>query len=533
MSRRIILSDSESERSGDGKNSPSRGGGESEDVNTNELTLSKKILKEARKFKKAYLTYSSYKTINEVDKSATSHKQEEWIDKGLEDFSKRDFDKMLDKAQDLIKDTKNDSTLSKVRDAISQQNCLLKKLHYLINKIDELEEIIVDLDKSINENNNTKDSEGTATDNCRDETQNSNSNCENDCTQSEVRDAKSERDRIFHKLNYLIKTIDKAKETIDYISKLIIECKLTKHSAETSVNASVGGNPSCKDIENPTGSCGSFRSGQDSPEAAPGDSTDDSEPETAMKELKKAKGKLEEAKGKLEEAEGKLEEAKKELGDEKKKVDEAEGKLKKAKGKIQKAKGKVEKAKGKVEKAEGKVEKAKKGLKRTEENDEVEILKRAVKQCDEEVDNYAKDAIGIELTNWRQKAVLYCASVALVLLFGAPLFKQMGISLLSMYNVHLLGVLRQAKLLKNSVNLIIALRTILLPMFTAVLAAFTTVSDWRVKRIDALLDDCDDTQKKLLKQSHYYVIKKSWPGVFMALTVITTLCTAMSALLNI
>ena len=499
------MSDSESERSGDGNNSPSRGGGESEDVNTNELTLSKKILKEARKFKKAYLTYSSYKTINELDKSAASHKQEEWIDKGLEDFSKRDFDKMLDKAQDLIKDTKNDSTLSKVRDAISEQNCLLYKLHNLINKIDKLEEIILDLDKSINENNNTKDSEGTATDNCRDKTQESNNNCKNDCTQSEVRDPKSEQDGIFHKLNCLIKTIDKTKETIDYIIKSIIECKITKHSAETSVNASMGGNASCQDIKNSTGSCRSLRSGQNSPEAAPGDSTDNSEPETAMKEL--------------EEAKGKLEEAMKELGDEKKKVEEA--------------KGKIEEAKGKIEKVKGKIEKAKKGLKRTEENDEVEILKRAVKQCDEEVDNYAKDTIGIELTNWRQKAVLYCASVALVLLFGAPLFKQMGISLLSMYNVHLLGVLRQAKLLKNFVNLIIALRTILLPMFTAVLAAFTTVSDWRVKRIDALLDDCDDTQKKLLKQSHYYVIKKSWPGVFMALTVITTLCTAMSALLNI
>ena len=367
-------------------------------VQTNELIIRKKTLNELRKFRKAFLTYSSYKKLNELDGADKPQGDGRSINNGIENKSISDLYEMEDKARALINKPEN--------------NCL------------------------------------ETTDGC----------------------PLSCKTNVFTKLrrSCLQKKINKADKIIQKLIQAISKCNTTKESGD-----------------NPTEDRTSKGAGEDSRNAPSGNTNNLNRLKTAKTELEKAKEELDNV----------------QLGKGERKSD----KLKKSMKKTQKAK----------------------------EKNAVKILKRGAKQCNEDVDNYAKDSIGLELTNRWQKAVLYCGACALVLLFGAPLLKQIVINLLSMYDAHWLEVLRQTKPLKELVNSVIALRKILLPMFTAVLAAFTTVCDWRVKRIDALLDGYEDSQKKLLKQSHYYAVKKSWPGVFMALTVITTLCTAMSALLSI
>lgn len=318
--------------------------------------------------------------------------------------------------------------------------------------------------------------------------------------------------RRFEKVSKPLKNqINKAIESIDGLNHLVKQCCIAEGSIDRRTSDSNDDSKIENNNDTTNDSCLSSESNQDPCEAESVGDIDHNELKEAQRALEEAKTalvpvKLGEVKEKLEEAKGKVGETK-ESTNAKNEICEAEKALTKLK--------------------------SEKMIKKAKENYDVKILKLFVKQSKKEIDNYAEDRIGIELTNRLQKAVLYCAAVALVFLFGAPLVKQIVINLLSTYDVHLLEILRQAKLLKDFVNSFIVLRKVLLPMFTAVLAAFTTVSDWRVKRIDALLDDCDDAQKKLLKQSHYYVDRKSWPGVFMALTVITTLCTAMSAFLSI
>ena len=408
--------------------------------NINELTFKKKTLKAARKFRKAYLTYTSYKEIKEPNGTNEAEKQDGLIDKDMEDLSIKDLDEMTDKALDPVRKSNNDCRSSA--------------------------------------NGYTLSLWARAT-------------------------------RRFKKVSKpLINQINKAIKSIDGLNHPVKQCCIAEGSTDRRTSDSKIENDN-NDTTND--SCLSSQSNQDPCEAESVGDTDHNELKEAQRALEEAKKAL--VPVKLGEVEEKLEEAKEKLGETKESTN--------AKNEIREA----EKALTKL--------KSEKMIKKAKENYDVKILKLFVKQSKKEIDNYAEDRIGIELTNRLQKAVLYCAAVALVFLFGAPLVKQIVINLLSTYDVHLLEILRQAKLLKDFVNSFIILRKVLLPMFTAVLAAFTTVSDWRVKRIDALLDDCDDAQKKLLKQSHYYVDRKSWPGVFMALTVITTLCTAMSALLSI